>query len=83
MHVLVVLRKSSESTPTGTQSCSLAATVALPTCMHLSSCRHVHGNAYSVLRSIQSAGPVPPRHQNVMSAFHLKKKFLEIIMGSR
>ena len=50
-----------------TQSCSLAAIVALPiaTCMHLNSCSHVHGNAYSVLRPLQSAGQTPPKHQHV------------------
>ena len=47
------------------QSCSLAAAVALPTCMHLSICSHVHVKAYSVLRPMQSAGPSPPRHQHL------------------
>ena len=43
----------------------LATTVALPTCMHLSSCSHVHGNAYSVLRPMQFAGPAPPSDRHI------------------
>ena len=65
-------------TPTGTQSCSLAATVTLPTCMHLSSCSHVHGNTYSELRSMQSAGPALLRHQHISALIPYIRKFLRL-----
>ena len=82
MHVLLNL-PCAKPTPTGTQSFSLAATVPLwPTCMrmHLSSCSHVHGNAYSVLRPMQSAGPAPPRHQHICAFYFIIEQFAEFIV---
>ena len=57
------------------QNCGLGGTVVLPTCMQLSICSYVHGNAYRVLRPVRTAGPVTPRHQHVSALILTKQSY--------